>query len=60
VKDQGITSLECFISYAWGVPDQELWVERNLAMDLQKADKVVLDRRENARVGASVPRFIEV
>lgn len=47
-------------SYAWGVPDQKLWVERSLATDLQKAGiMVVLDRWENARIGASVPRFVE-
>ena len=40
---------ECFISYAWGDRDSELWVERNLATDLQKAGiSVVLDRWENA------------
>jgi hypothetical protein len=51
---------ECFISYAWGEPLHERWVERNLATDLQKAGiNVVLDRWENARVGASVSRFVE-
>lgn len=60
VTDEGINSPECFISYAWGVQDHENWVERKLAMDLQKAGiTVVLDRWENARVGASVPRFVE-
>ena len=51
---------DCFISYAWGDKDQELWVERNLAADLAKAGiGVILDRWENARIGASVTRFIE-
>ena len=53
---------ECInrISYAWGTPEHELWVERRLATDLQKAGVgVVLDRWENARIGASVPRFVE-
>jgi TIR domain len=60
VTDQKIASPECFISYAWGIQDHESWVERKLAMDLQKAGIiVVLDRWENARIGASVPRFIE-
>ena len=60
VTEQKIDVPECFISYAWGDPDQELWVERSMAMDLQKAGiKVVLDRWENARIGASVPRFVE-
>ena len=29
VKDQKIMVPECFISYAWGVPEHERWVERN-------------------------------
>jgi hypothetical protein len=50
---------ECFISYAWGVVEHERWVEKNLAMDLQKAGiKVVLDRWENCRAGKSVSRFV--
>jgi hypothetical protein len=60
LKDNGIASQECFISYAWGDQEQELWVERKLAMDLQKAGVIViLDRWENSRIGASVPRFVE-
>ena len=60
VTEQRITVPECFISYAWGDPEHERWVERNLATDLQKAGiAVVLDRWENARIGASVPRFVE-
>jgi hypothetical protein len=40
--------------------DHERWVEKSLATDLQKAGLgVVLDRWENARIGASVPRFVE-
>jgi GTPase SAR1 family protein len=50
----------CFISYAWGHPEHEQWVERELATDLAKAGiTVILDRWENARIGASVPRFVE-
>ena len=50
VSDKKIASPECFISYAWGNHDQEHWVERTLATDLQKAGiTVVLDRWENAR-----------
>ena len=50
----------CFISYAWGNPEHEQWVERELATDLAKAGiTVLLDRWDNARIGASVPRFIE-
>lgn len=60
VTEQKIPSPECFISYAWGNPHHEQWVERNLATDLQKAGvTVILDRWENARIGASVPRFVE-
>jgi TIR domain len=43
-----------------GYAREQRWVERSLATDLQKAGiEVVLDRWENSRVGASVPRFIE-
>lgn len=60
VTEQKLAVPECFISYAWGTPEHELWVERHLASDLQKAGVlVVLDRWENARIGASVPRFVE-
>jgi GTPase SAR1 family protein len=60
VNDQRIKVPECFISYAWGEPQHEHWVERDLATDLQKAGiSVVLDRWENSRVGASVPRFVD-
>jgi len=60
VTEQKIAAPECFISYAWGNPEHERWVEKSLATDLQKAGiAVVLDRWENARIGASVPRFVE-
>jgi small GTP-binding protein len=60
IQEQNITPPECFISYAWGVPDHERWVEKRLATDLQKAGiEVVLDRWHNAQIGASVVRFIE-
>ena len=60
VTEHKVASPECFISYAWGNPDHERWVEKSLATDLQKAGmSVVLDRWENARIGASVPRFVE-
>jgi WD40 repeat protein len=50
----------CFVSYAWGEKEQERWVERELATDLAKAGiTVLLDRWENTRIGASVPRFVE-
>jgi hypothetical protein len=60
VAEQNITPPECFISYAWGVPDHERWVEKRLAPDLQKAGiAVLLDRWDNAQIGASVARFVE-
>jgi WD40 repeat protein len=59
VKQQGIDAPDCFISYAWGNPDHERWVERELATDLAKAGiEVILDRWDNARIGSSVSRFI--
>ncbi|HVG60677.1 MAG TPA: toll/interleukin-1 receptor domain-containing protein, partial [Hyalangium sp.] len=60
VTEQKLVPPECFISYAWGNPEHERWVERSLATDLVKAGvQVVLDRWENSRIGASVPRFVE-
>ncbi len=51
---------KCFISYAWGVPEHEHWVENRLATDLQKAGiEVVLDRWKNSRIGSSIGRFVE-
>jgi hypothetical protein len=59
VEEKRIASVDCFISYAWGDKDQEKWVER-LATDLLNAGvHVVLDRWENNRIGASIPRFVE-
>lgn len=58
--EQKITPPECFISYAWGVPEHERWVDKRLATDLQKAGiDVILDRWHNAQIGSSVARFIE-
>lgn len=60
VIEKKIAVPECFISYAWGDSEHERWVEQRLATDLQKAGIiVVLDRWENRRIGASVPRFVE-
>ncbi len=59
VDGQQMARPECFISYAWGDWEQERWVERSLATDLQKAGiSVVLDRWENNRAGKSVSRFV--
>jgi len=60
MAEQKITPPECFISYAWGVSEHERWVEKRLATDLQKAGiAVLLDRWDNAQIGASVARFVE-
>jgi hypothetical protein len=60
VAEQKVKPPECFISYAWGVPEHERWVEKRLATDLQKAGlDVVLDRWHNSQIGASVVRFVE-
>jgi small GTP-binding protein len=59
VESQKLPRPKCFISYAWGHPEHERWVERNLATDLQKAGiNVVLDKWESASPGMSVPRFV--
>ena len=59
VESQGPKRPECFISYAWGDKEQERWVERNLATDLQKAGLGVVLDRWSTRVGMSVPLFID-
>ncbi len=60
VAEQKIASPDCFISYAWGNPDHEHWVEKSLATDLQKAGvNVLLDKWENRRIGSSIARFVE-
>jgi WD40 repeat protein/GTPase SAR1 family protein len=60
-QTEKLTAPTCFVSYAWGNSDHERWVEHRLAMDLEKAGiKVVLDRWENAQIGSSVPRFVDL
>lgn len=60
VSERKIAAPDCFVSYAWGNEEFERWVERQLATDLIQAGiPVVLDRWENARIGASLPRFVE-
>jgi hypothetical protein len=59
VTEQKIKPPECFISYAWGVPEHEHWVEKWLATDLQKAGiGVILDRWHNPP-GSSLGRFVD-
>jgi small GTP-binding protein len=58
VAEQKITPPETFVSYAWGVPEHERWVEKRLAADLQKAGiQIVFDRKDN-QLGDSLTRFI--
>jgi len=60
VAEQKIKPPEAFISYAWGVPEHERWVEKRLATDLQKAGiDVVLDRWHSTQIGTSLARFVE-
>lgn len=60
VTQEEIRAPDCFISYAWGDDLHERWVEHKLSKDLAKAGiNVVFDRWANARIGASVPRFVE-
>lgn len=58
VRDENKAAPRCFVSYAWGKPEQERWV-RGLAIDLQNASvDVLLDRNDNAWIGSNVGRFI--
>ena len=58
IEEQKLTPPECFISYAWGVPEHERWVEKRLVDDLLKAGlQIVFDRRDN-QIGDSLTRFI--
>ena len=60
ISDDPAEQPTCFISYAWGDKDQERWIERELAADLGKAGvTVILDRWDNAKIGASISRFVE-
>lgn len=58
LKARKLRRPECFISYAWGVPDHESWVEKRLVADLQNAGiQIVYDRKDN-QYGHSLTRFI--
>jgi len=60
VTEEKVAAPECFVSYAWGNAEQERRLEPSLAPALLKAGiRVVLDRWENRRIGASVARFVE-
>ena len=58
VAEQKLKSPETFISYAWGVPEQERWVEKRLATDLQKAGIGVILDRWHAPIGTNLARFV--
>ena len=50
---------ELFVSYAWGVSQEERWVEQ-FVEDLEKAGfHVWFDRDHNAAPGKSIARFVE-
>lgn len=59
ISEQKITPPATFISYAWGAPEQERWVEKWLATDLQKAGVDVILDRWHAQIGANLARFVE-
>jgi len=52
-------SPSCFISYAWGDPDQERWLERHLATDLRNAGISVILDRWHSQAGGNLARFVE-
>jgi hypothetical protein len=57
-RGDGEKKPSCFISYAWGDPRHERWVEQ-LADHLQNADVAVIFDRWHNRPGADIARFIE-
>lgn len=58
VTKNRLAAPSCFISYAWGDPQQERWVRDRLATDLRNAGlPVLLDRWENP-VGACLTDFV--
>jgi hypothetical protein len=57
-RGDGEKKPSCFISYAWGDPRHERWVEQ-LADHLQNADVAVIFDRWHNRPGADIARFVE-
>jgi hypothetical protein len=54
VAEQKITPPESFISYAWGVPEHERWVEKRLATDRARAgDRILSDATRTAPTKAA-------
>jgi hypothetical protein len=50
-------SCRCFVSYAWGDPEHEAWVEDRLVRDLADEGIDVLFDRHHSPVGRSIIRF---
>jgi hypothetical protein len=58
-RSPGKSPPEFFLSYAWGVSEEERWVEQ-FVEDLEKAGfQVWFDRQHNAAPGKSIARFVE-
>jgi GTPase SAR1 family protein len=57
-RGDGDKKPSCFISYAWGDPSHERWVEQ-LADHLKNADVAVTFDRWHSRYGARINRFVE-
>ena len=57
-KEKLFRPLTCFISYSWGIPEQEKWVEE-LAEDLEKAGFNVLLDHWHTRKGYQTMDFVE-
>ena len=58
-RQEPLSAPSCFISYAWGDPAHEGWVQSKLAPDLEKSGVVVIFDRWEKTVGTSIPRFVE-
>lgn len=57
-RGDGAARPSCFISYAWGVPEQESWVLQ-LAKDLRNADIDVILDRWHSPPGSDLGRYID-
>ena len=48
-----------FISYSWGVPEDERWIANRFAPDLRNGSvDVILDKWNNSQIGSDVARFV--
>jgi WD40 repeat protein len=58
-RERKLPTPNCFVSYAWGVPEHESWVEK-LWTDLKNAEiDAILDRRVN-KIGDNLARFVSL